>query len=220
MLAPGGDDVLEGGAGRDRVFGQVVQGLEIGIAKDQAVVRIPQHESFGNGFDRVAQAKVGGNGLFDQALLLRDVDGDTDQMQAGLTGLAHQLAACPHPHPFSAGVMHPEGMVDGAGLGIGEAGRKLVEVDVLGMHEGVDLAEGHQVVFRVEAENGEHRMRPEDAAAREVPVPEAAAAAVERGVDPAADGVIDQVGFAGARGLPMESEAEDREARSQWSPTA
>ena len=53
-------------------------------------------------------------------------------------------------------------------------------------------------------------MRPEDAAAREVPVPQAAAAAVERGVDAAAHRVVDQVGFARARRLPVEGEAEDQ----------
>ena len=53
-------------------------------------------------------------------------------------------------------------------------------------------------------------MRPEDAAAREVPVPQAAAAAVERGVDAAAHRVVDEVGFARARRLPVEGEAEDQ----------
>ena len=54
-------------------------------------------------------------------------------------------------------------------------------------------------------------MRPEDAPAREVPVPQSAAAAVERGVDAAAHGVVDQVGLARARRLPVEGEAEDQQ---------
>ena len=65
--------------------------------------------------------------------------------------------------------------------------------------------------LRLEAEDREHRMRPEDAAAREVPVPQAAAAAVERGVDAAAHGVVDDVGLARARRLPVEGEAEDQQ---------
>ena len=97
------------------------------------------------------------------------------------------------------------------GLRVGELGRELIEIDVVGMDERVDLAEGQEIVLRLEAEDGEHRMRPEDAAAREVPVPQAAAAAVERGVDAAAHGVVDQVGFARARRLPVEGEAEDQQ---------
>ena len=54
-------------------------------------------------------------------------------------------------------------------------------------------------------------MRPEDAAAREVPVPQAAAAAVERGVDAAAHRVVDQVGLARAGRLPVEGEAQDQQ---------
>ena len=64
--------------------------------------------------------------------------------------------------------------------------------------------------MRLESEDREHRMRPEDAAAREVPVPQAAAAAVERGVDAGAHGLVDDVGFARARRLPVEGEAEDQ----------
>ena len=53
-------------------------------------------------------------------------------------------------------------------------------------------------------------MRPEDAAAGDVPVPQAAAAAVERGVDAGAHGFVDHVGFARARRLPVEGKAEDQ----------
>ena len=95
-------------------------------------------------------------------------------------------------------------------LGVGELGRELVELDVVGMHQRADLAEGQQVVLGFEPEDVEHRMRPEDAAAREVPVPQAAAAAVERGVDAAAHRFVDQVGFARPRRLPVEGKAEDQ----------
>ncbi len=53
-------------------------------------------------------------------------------------------------------------------------------------------------------------MRPEHAPAREVPVPQPAAAAVERGVDARAHGLVDHVGLARARRLPVEGEAEDQ----------
>ena len=80
-----------------------------------------------------------------------------------------------------------------------------------GMDVFVDFAERHQFVARVETENCEHRMRPEDASAREVPVPQSAASAIERGIDAAADGVIDEVGLARACRLPVEGEAEDQQ---------
>ena len=80
-----------------------------------------------------------------------------------------------------------------------------------GMHQLADLAERHQLVARREAEDREHGMRPVDAAARDVPVPKPAAAAVERGVDAASHRVVDHVGLAGARRLPVEGEAEDQQ---------
>ena len=79
-----------------------------------------------------------------------------------------------------------------------------------GCTERADVAERQQVVLGLQAEDVEHRLRPEDAAAREVPVPQPAAATVERGVDAAAHGLIDQVGFARACRLPMEGKAEDQ----------
>ncbi len=148
-------------------------------------------------------------GLLDQALLLGDVDGDADQVQAGFAVLARQFAARPQPQPAAVGVAHAKGVIERLHLGVGELRRQLVEIDVVGMHQRVDLAEGQQIVLLRQAENVEHRMRPEHAAAREVPVPQPAAAAIERGVDAAAHGVVDEVGLARARRLPMEGEAED-----------
>ena len=94
------------------------------------------------------------------------------------------------------------------------AGDQLVgdfeQVDVVGFHQRVDLAEGQQVAAAFQPQHGEHRLRPEDAAAGKVPVPQAAAAAVERGVDAPAHRVVDQIAFARAGGLPVEGEAEDQ----------
>ena len=114
-----------------------------------------------------------------------------------------------HTHLPPAWRMRKAWSIEGR-LGVGELGRELVELQIVGVHERVDLAEAHQIVARLEAEDREHRMRPEDAAARDVPVPQPAAAAVERGVDARAHGLVDQVGFARARRLPMEGEAEDQ----------
>ena len=84
------------------------------------------------------------------------------------------------------------------------------QVDVVGFHQRVDLAEGQKIAAGVEAEHREHRLRPEDPAARQVPVPQSAAPAIERGIDAAAHGVIDEVAFAGAGRLPVEGKAEDQ----------
>ena len=75
-----------GGARRHRRIRQLVQALEVRVAQHQAIFRVPQHEGFRNGLDRVAQPQIGLDGLFGEALLLGDVDGDADQMQAGVAG--------------------------------------------------------------------------------------------------------------------------------------
>ena len=197
--------------GHDGLVGELVQLLEVGVAQHQPVLGVPQHEGFRDRLDGVAQPQVGGDGHLDQVLLLGDVDGDADQVQARLAGLVHQLAARAQPHPVAVGMPHAEGAVDGAGPGVGELRGELVELHVVRVHQRADLAEGQQVVLRLEPEDGEHGMRPEDAAAREVPVPQAAAAAVERGVDAAAHRVVDEVGFARAHRLPVEGKAEDQQ---------
>ena len=135
-------------------------------------------------------------------------------MKAGLARLTHQLAACPQPYPRTVGVQHPEGAVDGACLGFGELRRQLVQLDIARMDQPADLPESEQIVLRLQAQNVEHGMRPEQPATREIPVPQSAAAAVQRGVNAAANGVIDQIGFAGAHGLPVKRKAEDQEHKS------
>ena len=204
------DHGLVGGAGDHGGVRQLVQPLEVRIAEHQAVARVPQHEGLGDGLDRVAQPQVGLDGSFGEALLLGDVDGNADQVQAGVVRALAQFAAHPQPDPVAVGVLHAEGLVDVIDL----AGDELVgdreQVDVVGFHQRVDLAEGQEIAAAVESEHGEHRLRPEDAAAVEVPVPQAAAAAVERGIDAAAHGVVDEVAFAGAGRLPVEGEAEDQ----------
>ena len=204
------DHGLIGGARRHCGVRQLVQALEMRVAEHEAVLGIPQHEGFRNGLDRVAQPQIGFHGLLGEALLLGDVDGDADQVHAAVGGGLAELAAHAQPDPVAVGVLHAEGLVDVVDL----AGDQLVgdveQVDVVGFHQRVDLAEGEEVVAGIEPEHGEHRLRPEDPAARQVPVPQAAAAAVERGVDPAAHRVVDEVALAGAGRLPVEGEAEDQ----------
>ncbi len=204
------DHGLIGGARRDRRIRQLVQALEMRVAEHQPVAGIPQHEGLGDGLDGVAQPQIGFHRLLGQALLLGDIDGDADQMQAGIGAALAELAADPQPDPVAVGVLHAEGLVDVIDL----PGDQLIgdreQVDVVGFHQRVDLAEGEQVAAGIEAEHGEHRLRPEDPAARQVPIPQSAAPAVERGIDAAAHGVVDQIAFAGARRLPVEGKAEDQ----------
>ena len=148
-----------------------MQFLEVRIAQHETIVGVPQHEGFRDGLDGVAQPHVRGHGLLDQALLLGDVDGDADQVQAALRRPGAPVRSAPAATPSAVGVAHAEGVIDRLHFGVGELGREIVEVDVVGMHQRVDLAEGQQVVLGVQAENVEHRMRPEHAAARQVPIP-------------------------------------------------
>ena len=208
-LAAGGDDRLVARAGGDRLVGQVMQFLEIRVAQHQAVVGVPQHEGFRDGLDGVAQPQVGRHGALDQAFLLGDVDGDADQMQGRFAVLARQFAARPQPQPAAVGVAHAKGMIDRLHFGVGKLRRQFVKIDVVLVDQCIDLAEGEEIVLLRQAENVVHRMRPEHAAARQIPIPQPAAAAIERGVDAAAHGVVDQIGLARARRLPMEGEAQD-----------
>ena len=145
------DHGLVGGAGGHRRIRQLVQALEMRIAEHEAVFRVPQHEGFRDGLDRIAQPQVGLHGLLGEALLLGDVDGDADQVQAAVgRGLA-EFAAHAQPDPVAAGVLHAEALVDVVDL----AGDHLVgdreQVDVVGFHQRVDLAEGEEVVAGVRA---------------------------------------------------------------------
>jgi hypothetical protein len=73
--------------------------LEVRIAQHQPVVGVPQHEGFRYGLDGVAQPQIRRHRAFDQALLLGDVDGDADQMQAGVAScLASSQRARSHSH--------------------------------------------------------------------------------------------------------------------------
>ncbi len=143
-------------------------------------------------------------------LLLGDVDRDADQMRRDFARLLDQLAARAQPDPVAVGMAHAEGVVDRGGLGFGELCGKLIEMQVVRMDQRIDLAEAQELVLRFEAEDREHRMRPEDAATPELPVPQPATAAIERGVDAGAHGFVDEVGFARARGLPVKGKAEDQ----------
>ena len=125
-----------------------------------------------------------------------------------LAGIAHKFAARAQPDPGSARMAHAEHAIDAGIAGIGKLRGELVKLDVVRMNQPADFAEAQELVVRRQPENVEHRLRPEHAPAGEVPVPESAPAAVERGVDAAAHGVLDAGGFAHQPRLPQECETE------------
>ena len=62
-------------------------------------------------------------------------------MQAGLAGLAHQLAARAQPYPMAGGVAHAEGVIDRGCCCVGQFGGQLVKPHVVGMDQCVHVAE-------------------------------------------------------------------------------
>ena len=122
-------------------------------------------------------------GFLGQALLLGDVDGNADQMCAAVGRRLAELAADAQPDPVAVDVLHAEGLIDVTDLAADQLIGDREKVDIVGLHQRVDLAEGQEVVAGIQPQHREHRLRPENPAARQVPVPQAAAAAVERGVD-------------------------------------
>ena len=69
------------------------------------------------------------------------------------------------------------------------------------MDEGVDFAEGEESAVGVDAEHVVHRIRPIDASPRQIPIPEAATAAIERRIDAAANSLARKVGLSRPRRL-------------------
>ncbi|HEY0726085.1 MAG TPA: hypothetical protein VGD41_19280 [Pyrinomonadaceae bacterium] len=77
----------------------------------------------------------------DQILLLRDVDGNTDQMKAGFAGLTDQFASCAKPYPVAGRMAHPESVIDRCCRCVRKFSRKLVKANVVRMHQSIDIAE-------------------------------------------------------------------------------
>ncbi len=135
---------LVGSAGNDGGVGQLVQTLEVRVAEHEAIARVPQHEGLRNGLDRVAKTEVGFHCLLGEALLLGDVDGDADQVHAGIGRAAGLLAADAEPDPVAVDMLHAEGLVDVVDLLGDELVGDREQVDVVGLHQRIDLAEGEE----------------------------------------------------------------------------
>jgi len=203
------DHGLVGCALLHRRVRQLVQPLEMRVAQHEAVLGVPQHEGFRDGFDGVAQPQIGFDGFLGKTLLLGDVDGDPDQMRAVAAGALAEFAADAQPDPVAAAMTHAEGLVDVIDLARHQPVGDLEQVDVVGHHQRIDFAECQKVAAAFQPQDREHRLRPENASTRQVPVPQSAASAIERGVDTRTHGVIDGVALACAGRLPMKREAEN-----------
>ena len=66
---------------------------------------------------------------------------------------------------------HPEGLVDMVDLAGDQFVGDLKQIDVVGHHQRIDLAEGQKVAAALKPQYREHRLRPEDSPARQIPVP-------------------------------------------------
>ena len=130
----------------------------------------------------------------DEAHLLGDVDGDADEVRLAAVAV-DQLGAGAKPDPAAVGVAHAEHAVDGRLALVVEGLGERHQIAVVGMDQAGDLAEADQVVALVLADDLEHRARPEHAAPREVPVPQAAAAAHQRRLEALVRLRVDRVGL-------------------------
>jgi hypothetical protein len=133
-----------------------VQALEVRIAEHQPVVGVPQYEGFRDGLDGVAQPQVGFHSALGEASLLGDVDGDADQVRAAAVLALAELAAHPQPDPVAVGMAHPEGLVDVIELAGDELIGDVEQVDVVGHHQRVDLAESQKVAAAFQPQQFEH----------------------------------------------------------------
>jgi hypothetical protein len=138
-------------------------------------------------------------------------------MQAVARRLSDQFGARAQPYPFAAAVANAKCMVDGVRLGGGETSGDFAEIPVGRMHQRIDVAERDVAALIGQTEDLEHRARPVDASARQVPVPQAAAAATERGVHSLPHAFANRVRFPGPRFLPEigPGDQADRAGRSE-----
>ena len=105
---------------------------------------------------------------------------------------------------------HAEGVINRGRGCIGKFDGEVVKTHILGMHQRAHITERQEIVFVLKPKDVEHRLRPENAAASEIPIPKAASATVQRRIDAAADRFVDEVGFPRTCRLPMKGKSEDQ----------
>ena len=156
---------------------------ELRVPQDQPLARVPQDEGLRDGFDGVAQPRVGAFRLAFQRLLLRHVDRDADEVRV-VVAVEDELRAQPHARPAPVVAAHAEAAVDRLAVSGQRVVAEMDEVEVFRVHHARDLGRGELVVAPRLPQDLAHGRRPLHRAAREVPVPHAAAPAKQRGVEP------------------------------------
>ena len=163
---------------------QRVELLIFGIAHDQAAVGIPQHEGFGDGLNRLTQPVLRFLGGLGRPLLIGDVNGNAHKPRRAVRRIMHQGPARPKPDPVPLGVLQPEFVIEAGAAAAQQIFSQFGDGRLLGMLAAGDLAIGEIFPALRQAEHGIHGARPEDAAARQIPVPQAAAPVIQRRIQP------------------------------------
>ena len=119
-----------------------------------------------------------------------------------------ELRPRPEPGPVAVLMAHAKLLVEHV-LAAGEQRfDDFFKLGIVGMDALGHLAEIEELAFLLHSEDIVHRLRPEDAATRDVPVPQTAMAAVERLVEPFGGDGERAVGFGRLGRLPVKSAAE------------
>ena len=167
-----GDDLLIRAAGVNHIVGQAVELLVLAVAHHELVLAVPQHESFGDRLDRIAQPRIGvGRGV--RHPMIGDY-GDAGQARLAAVRASRDMTAQPESDPMPLGVAEAEALVEGANS-FTEVPVELASQIVVGMQRLGDHAERHGPVEGLEPEQPIHGRRPVDMAACEVQAPDAAA---------------------------------------------
>ena len=182
--------------------------LVLGIAQDEAVVRIPQHEGFRDVLHRIHQAQLGILVDLVGLLLLRDVEDDAGQVREVLRLARGERHAGAEPDVIAIFVAHAELTVEGGDLAIEKLLDRVLELRVVRVNAADDFIEGQIVALHRHAEHLEHGTGPEDDAPAHVPVPHAALAAFKRLVEPRGGNAQNRIRFGRLGGLPVEGAAQ------------
>ncbi len=166
--------------GPDRFAWKIAQALILRVAEHEPVAGVPQDECLGNRLDRVAQALVGGRRQLRLAPALGDVEGDADEACGAGFFVLDDFRPLAQPHPAPVGRAHPKLDVHAVAAPIYGGPRDRLQAFVLRMHPGLQVGDRPMAGTLAEFEHVEHRGRPDDPPALQIPGPQPAAAAIER----------------------------------------
>ena len=167
-------------AGPPRLAALIAQALIFRVAQHQPVARIPQDKSFRDRLDRVAQSLVGGRRMLGFALALGDIEGDADEARRAGLLILDNVGALAKPYPAPVGRAHAKLDVDALAAPVGRRSRDRLQSLVVRVHKALQIGDSPVAGSLLEFEKIEHRGRPMDAAARQIPRPQAATSAIER----------------------------------------